>query len=300
MKRLSIAVVLLFVAFAFGAVALRAQPVMHRLTVSQLLGQGVRPARMTTNPGGIDAFCAGAACAHEFPAGATVTITVDTTALFSWEGACAGERGNVCRIVMNGDRSAVADRASGAKLTYHFRSSGSVGAGVLILEPGGETMSGNNQTRVFPKGTELTIRESKQHGMNDITVLESWGGACAGQPVAACHLLMDGDKALNAVWRDAKETKGEMELRIVGVPGSAPGRYEVTPPSKALNDCRAGVNTCIERYAAGTEVTIRALGNSMFLFDHWVGGCDSVSGDYCRVKMSRSREVTAAFLDNRR
>jgi hypothetical protein len=59
----------------------------------------------------------------------------------------------------------------------------------------------------------------------------------------------------------------------------------------------AGINcgsTCSASYASNITVTLTAAPNVLSGFTGWTG-CDTVSGNTCRVATSRARSVTAAF-----
>ena len=277
-----------------------AQSTAHRLTISQQAASGIPAAYITTTPSGIDALCAVSACTHEFPAGTEVSIHVDTSSAFTWGGACAGTSGNTCRVRMDGNKSVSVERRS-YKITYTYNSKY---AGILIANPGNLTLSANGHTQSFAQGTNVTITQWPHSGGGgpDTSKLVRWEGACSGQPVGPCRLVMDGDKAISAEWADAKATSGDMTLKILmvgkqaGHANETPGVFEVRPPGKIVSDCRPFTGGCVERFASGTAVTIQALGTATTQIDHWGSGCDSQTRNSCTVKMDRNRTVEVYFI----
>lgn len=295
--------------FALGFIAIlspvamtqvHAQGATHRLTVSQHAAKGVQASYITTTPSGIDALCASSPCTHDFPAGTEVTVTVNSNWTFTWGGACAGSQGKTCRVRMNGDKSVSVERRS-YKITYTFNSKF---AGILIANPGNVVLSANGHTHSFPQGEAVTLTQWPHRGGGgpDVAAMVKWEGACAGQPVGTCRLVMDGDKHVMAEWRDAQATSGEITLKILSLGKQAghanenPGVYRVNPPGKIVSDCRPFTGGCIERFAAGTTVIVEQLNSSNMQFDRWGPGCDSQTRSSCTVKMDRDRTVEGYFL----
>jgi hypothetical protein len=274
-----------------------AQSATSRLTVSQ---SGGSAAYITSSPAGIDALCASSACTKDFPKGSEVSLHVEAAAnSFTWGGACSGTAGATCRLRMDGDKSVSVERRA-YKITYTFNSKY---AGILIANPGNKTLSANGHVQTFTQGTEVTLTQwqMKGGGGPDVSKMVSWGGACSGQPVGTCRLVMDGDKAVTAEWADAQATTGALTLKILmhGVPkgyaSETPGVFQVTPPGKVISDCRPFTGGCIERFNAGTTVTIQALGSATTQIDHWVSGCDASTRNTCTVKMDKDRTVQVTF-----
>lgn len=277
-----------------------AQSSSYRLTISQQAASGIRADYITTTPSGIDALCAVSPCTHEFPAGTEVSIHVNTSSSFTWGGACSGTQGNTCRVRMDGNKSVAVERRS-YKITYTYNSKY---AGILVANPGNLTLSANGHTQYFPQGTTVTITQWPHSGGGgpDTSKLVRWEGACSGQPVGPCRLVMDGDKAVTAEWADAKATTGDVTLKILmsgkqpGHANETPGVFEIRPPGKIVSDCRPFTGGCVERFAGGTSVTIAALGTATSQIDHWVSGCDSSTRNSCTVKMDRNRTVEVTFI----
>ena len=53
---------------------------------------------------------------------------------------------------------------------------------------------------------------------------------------------------------------------------------------------------CSENFQGGTEVTLKAIPHSGFVFKDWKGsGCDGLISDTCVVKMTSAQDITAVF-----
>jgi hypothetical protein len=273
-------------AFAVSTPAVFAQASTVNLSVSQRQVAGT-PLRIKSTPEGIDGYCV-SACTKAFPVGTAVTLSVEG-ANYTWEGACKGQSGP-CRLTMNAAKSVELDRSSSTvKLTVTHGRVGSQGFGIVVGNPGNTVFSANPTSQTYEKGTVVTLTE---YNMHQPTKFDHWEGACAGQPTSpmSCRLVMDSDKSVHAMWDDPNKTTGEIELRINSA-GNIGNAFQVTPPGKMISDCRPGISSCVERFAAGTEVTITAYGRSLYVFDRFEG-CDSGSGSTCRVKMTKNRTIT--------
>jgi uncharacterized repeat protein (TIGR02543 family) len=127
-------------------------------------------------------------------------------------------------------------------------------------------------------GTSVTLEAIPQQGW----VFSGWSGACSG--TAACTLVLDGPKALNASFTQAP-------MFPLAVSRSGRGTVASSP---AGIDCGT---SCSAQFRGGTTVTLYAVAATGYVFAGWSGDCAG-NGATCPILMNDVRSVTALFRPN--
>jgi hypothetical protein len=130
-------------------------------------------------------------------------------------------------------------------------------------------------TAVYLPGTSVTLNASA--GSN--ASFGGWSGACSG--TGSCTLVMNGSQNVRAGF-----TAAQVTLTVGNV-----GQGTITSLDGAIN-CTAAY--CSATYPVGTTVTIDALAASGWLFNGWVGACNSVV-DPCSIVMTSDLSVVSYF-----
>ncbi len=229
-------------------------------------GAGVGWVRST--PAGIECVDA---CAHEFFAGDTVTLTATAeprSRFIGWSGACTGT--GPCTVVMSQARGVAATFASTAILTYLH---GGEGEGRVVSTPAAVDCAAACDVEIVA-GTEVTL--TAVPGPN--AAFAGWTGACVG--TGPCTLTMNADVAVTATFVP--------RFTLTYVKGGAgTGTVRVDPVGL---DCASG---CAPTVDAGTVLTLTATAAPGSLFTGWSGGCSGTAP--CAVVMSAATTVTATF-----
>jgi hypothetical protein len=243
---------------------------------------GGTPGLVTSTPAGIRC---GATCTAVFPVGTIVTLTASevpgTGATFvGWEGACSGTE-PTCVLTMN-DLQVTWPRweTLAHRETLAVKKHGA-GRGMVSSEGGGIDC-GMMCTGGFVEGTEITLTASAANG----SYFVGWGGVCAGES-PTCVVTKD------ATWQDVTATfETDAPAYTLTVSNDAAGNERAMVSSTTGQiDCG---ETCTERFAAGTVVTLWARTGVNATFLGWGGDC-SGTDTTCVVPMSQDRAVTAAF-----
>jgi endoglucanase len=148
---------------------------------------------VTSSPAGINC---GNDCSESYPNGTPVTLTVtaNSGSVFTgWNGACFGQE-NTCNIVMNMNRSVVANfEPVGQTYTLTVALDGN-GSGSVSSAPAG-IQCGSDCSSQYLSGTAVTLAAHAEAGSSFI----GWGGSCSG--TGACQITMSTARSVSANFR---------------------------------------------------------------------------------------------------
>ena len=132
----------------------------------------------------------------------------------------------------------------------------------------------------YPAGTEVTLAASVGTGFAaDV----DWPGCTSTS--ATCTFALIDDTVIDATFATAL-FQLTVDASNHGTVMSSDGKIE----------CGA---TCTHDYAYQTTVTLTAMPNDNFEFDHWSGGpCDSVESSTCTITMQAAAATIAANYQN--
>jgi hypothetical protein len=252
-------------------------------------------ATIQTSPSGVYGLCL-SSCRGTFPAGSTVTITA-STAGGTWGGACAGQQGRQCTLLMDRDRN-VAIAYGRATLTLKQSHDPS---GLISVNPDPlRTFYSSCRPacrETYARGTVVTLRPQYQPGMNPPVAFDHWEGACANAG-ETCVLPMTGDKNVDVVWRDLSTppptSRGAYSVRIRASMNEM--TFKMDPPGSYDHECLR--SACVQHYDAGTRVTITALPSAWARLDHWEGVCAG-QGPTCSFVVQGDTVVSAMLVYDR-
>jgi uncharacterized repeat protein (TIGR02543 family) len=169
---------------------------------------------------------------------------------------------------------------------------GGKGSGSVSADSGavaGCTSSGGVCTDTYPSGTVVTLTETTGTG----SVFTGWGGACTGTS-PTCQVTMDQARNVTATF-DLSSVVGPIQY-----PSTTPPTLQVTLAGTGtghVTSAPAGIRCspdCRQTYQSATLVTLLATPDAGSVFSGFKG-CDTVSGNRCTVRMTRSRSVVAVF-----
>jgi phosphodiesterase/alkaline phosphatase D-like protein len=127
----------------------------------------------------------------------------------------------------------------------------------------------------YPEGAEVTITATPNLGYAFV----NWTGDVAHANAATTTVLMDDDQLVTANF--APVSTYELTLAV-------------GPSGGGTTDPAAGV---AHAYNEGTEVTITAIPNTGYAFDHWTGDVVDVNLATTTVTMDEDQSVTAYFVE---
>ncbi len=219
--------------------------------------------------------CNGATCTGKYPYNSSVTITAApaTGSTFgAWTG-CATSSGTACTVTMSVARSVSASFTSNAYTLTATRT----GAGTGTLSATGLTCNGATCTGAYPYNTSVTITAAPATG----STLGTWTG-CDSSSGTTCTVTMSAARSVSASF-----TSNTYTLTATRT-GTGTGTLSATGLT-----CNGA--TCTGTYPYNTSVTITAAPATGSTFGTWTG-CDSSSGNSCKVTMSAARSVSASFV----
>jgi len=203
---------------------------------------------------------------HTYPSGVAVAVEAtpaDEWVFDHWEGDVPDTltEMNPIEITMDADktvRAVFVEQGPLRTLTLSVS-----GQGTVTVDPEAE---GN----AYPEGTVVSIEAIADLGF----VFDHWEGDIPGGAGNPFGVVMDGDKSITAVF---VPDGFDHTLAIVAEGGGT------TDPAPGLR-----------RYLDGDEVTVRAIPDPGWVFDHWTG---DVAGERnpATVRMDRDKTVKAVF-----
>ncbi len=175
-----------------------------------------------------------------------------------WGGACAGQAGNHCDLVMDGDRQATASASPlpDPQLQLSISGNGAISDGASFSCAQDDSPCSQS----YPRGSNLQLLKTAGGDL-------SWGGDCAGTADnAACELVMDADRTVS----------GESGM--------------VQDGGKLI--CNSG-EICTEDYPPGSVISLSGAGAGVL---NWGGDCAGTAPDTdCMLTIDQARDVSALF-----
>ncbi len=144
----------------------------------------------------------------------------------------------------------------------------------------GSINCGTSCSTTVATNTAVTLTATPAAG----SVLQLWGGACAGTSGNSCTVTVTQATAASATFVAQGSTTFPLAVTVSGS-----GRVGSQPVGI---DCGS---TCSASYAASTSVVLTATPGQGQVFQAWSGAC-SGSSPTCTVAMSAARNVGASFI----
>lgn len=259
--------------------------VRFQLTIN-LDGVGV----VSSNPTEIDCGSVvptGSICLGKFPLGTEVVLTASqrsgSPSVFSkWEGVCSIVSGNVCRVLMDADKTITATFRDPPLQTAHSVSVQVINAGtVKSNDQGIHCGYGVNSplgcTRAYIYGNTLILYAFPTESATFL----AWSGSCAETYQNMCRLYIDGPKTITATFQEIPQQK-TMTVVSYG-PGS-------------VRSDKTGIvcgSDCVEEFAKGASVVLSATPQAGATFLGWNGACRG--NGTCAVTLDKARFAYARF-----
>jgi hypothetical protein len=234
---------------------------------------GAGSGTVTSSPAGITC---GADCSESYNSGTTVTLTAAAASgsvFGSWSG-CNSVSGAICTVTMSAAKTVTAT-FNVPTFTLTVGKTGA-GSGTVTSSPAGISC-GADCSEPYVSGTTVTLTAAAAAG----SLFASWSG-CDSVSGATCTVSMNAAKSVTATFN--------LQFFTLTVSKAGLGGGTVTSSPAGIN-CGT---TCSASYASNVVVTLTATPNMLSAFTSWTG-CDTVSGNTCRVATSRVRSVTASF-----
>lgn len=134
---------------------------------------------------------------------------------------------------------------------------------------------GSDCEEAYPEDTTVTLTAAP----SATWLFAGWAGACTGTD--ACVVTMDAVRAVSATF-----TQEQYDVQVVRE-GSGTGTVTSTPGGI---DCGTD---CVERFAAGTTVTLTATPGTASRFAGWSGACSGAAE--CVLDVAAATSVVATF-----
>jgi N-acetylneuraminic acid mutarotase len=224
----------------------------------------------SVNPGGTGSISASPApnCGTQYTTGTVVTLTANANsgyAFSNWSGDASGSA-NPTGIVMDGNKSVIANFTACYTLTTSANPSGS---GTVNASPA------PNCGSQYVSGTVVALTANANSGY----AFSNWSGDASGSsnPVS---VTMDGAKSVTANF-----TQNCYTLTTSASPSSG-GSVSANPAP----NCNSGT-----QYTHGTVVQLTATANTGYTFSSWSGDA-SGSSNPVSVTMDGAKSVTARFI----
>lgn len=232
------------------------------------------PGMVSSTPGGLHNCVSN--CNTTLPAGTELSLKATPQlgyAVENWQG-CEG-RHSTCKLTLEADITVDVTFVPGVTLTTSVMlQEGANGLITVDDEP-------CNSSCAFLPDSTVTLTAVAGEGSG----FAGWGGACAATSGNTCNLILEQDTEVSASFNYAP---GQPALSV-NLLGQGSGQVVSDP---------IGINCptdCTKNFAAGTTVTLTALGLDGDAFVDWGDDCTGVSDANCTVTLDRTRRVSARF-----
>ncbi len=172
-------------------------PLAHRV-LRLTAGSG---GAVTSLPNGINC---GSDCSEYYVSGTSIVLTANAAYGYQfglWGGACAGQQGSTCTLVMDADKSVVVQFAL---LQYRLTIAHSGdGSGTVTVNTGGINC-GTACTAMFGSDTSITLTATAASG----STFSNWSGVCASYGLN-CPVTMTSDLSMTATFKKNSSINGD-------------------------------------------------------------------------------------------
>ena len=259
-------------------------PPVHALTVS-FSGEG----RVTSSQQGV--IDCGSNCWTSFSGGGHVTLNATAASGFvfdGWAGDCSGT--SACDIAVTSLRSVVAifkpssipDGTSTLTIVNNDPGSNQ-GNGTIRISWGNHSEDCADDCEISGVPNGVRVRIQPLPGPN--TVVENYGGACAGT-AQQCVVVLSKDDGVTTSFQNSGTLATSYGLNLTR---SAGGSVQSIPPGI---DC-GGDAGCKAAFKRNIAVRLTPNAANGYRFGGWSGDCSGTAG--CSVSMTISRTISAAF-----
>ena len=243
---------------------------------------GTGTGTVTSTPVGISC---GGTCETTFAHGEAVTLKGVAGAgakAVVWSGCDSVNGSNECLVTMTAAKNVTATFTATPRFTLQVTKEGE-GLGAVASAPAGIDC-GPTCSSDFGEGEAVTLTATPNGG----STFAGWSG-CAAEPSATeCQVTMSAARHVVA-----KFAIGGIALTVARS-GAGAGTVASAPVGiECGSACKAG-------FAAEQSVTLTARADAASVFAGWSGCDSSTAAGQCVVKMSRSRSVTASFVERGR
>lgn len=214
-----------------------------------------------------------------------ITATADTGSVFgSWSG-CDSVNGNVCTILINGDKSITATFYLEYTLLVHLEGTGD---GRVVSSPSGIDCE-PTCSDTFLVGTPITLTAYPYGG----SAFAYWSGACSGASTT-CEVIMSGFNEVFAHF--VSDDTNEYKLKVKK--SKKNGGDGTITSSDGYLDCG---DICFHTYYKDTVVTLLAVANDTSTFLGWKPDkLNCIGTGSCTVTMDKAKSVQAVFVGDYR
>ncbi len=223
---------------------------------------------------------------EEFEKGTEVEIKASAdwgSRFVSWGGSLNSSE-NTINIMMDEDYDLVAYFVGSNENTYTVtvqKSGSGASYGYVYSIPGGISCGSDCAGEFGENDTIKIIAEASSSNV----VFDGFGGDTLKTNHDTAYVIVDADKNVIANFRNTQVTTYTLSVSKIGL-----GFVRSDPPGISC-----GLD-CSEDYESGTSVTLTAVPDPGYLFDHWSGGCTGTSVN-CVVQMDASKSVVAHFVE---
>jgi hypothetical protein len=233
---------------------------------------------VTSNPAGINC---NSSCSANFTGGDTVTLTASPVNGYnfgSWSN-CDSSLGNTCTVTMNSNRNVTLTFTQNTQTYTLTVTKAGTSSGTLTVNTGTLSWSGNTGTSSYNANTQVTLTASASTG----STFGGWSGeGCSG--TGTCIVTMSQARSVTATFI--------LSLTYVNLTVTKTGNGKVTSNPSGI-DCGSTCSANFAKTLLGIYVTLTATPDPGSSFSGWGGDC--VGAGSCKLYMSSSRTVTAAF-----
>jgi hypothetical protein len=231
--------------------------------------------------------CNGNTCTGTYNYNETVHIsaTADTgSVLGSWSG-CDSVNGNVCTILINGDKSVTATFYLEYTLLVHLAGTGEER---VVSTPSGIDCE-PTCSDTFPVNTPVTLRAYPYGG----SAFAYWSGACSGA-ATTCEITMSGYNEVFAHF--VSDETNEYKLKVKKAKKN--GGDGVVTSNDGYIECG---DICFHTYYKDTVVTLSAQANGSSTFIGWKPeALNCIGTGSCTVTLDKAKTVQAVFVGDYR
>ncbi|MEI6553262.1 MAG: peptidoglycan-binding protein [bacterium] len=241
----------------------------------------------STGPGSITGLLSG------YQNGSTATITAQPSSASStfvgWSSidsssVCSNSTSNSCSILMNGNKSVIANFATTTASTSYS---------ILVARVSGHGEVSNVNSS-YVNGTTVYITAYPA----PTAKFSYWSGACANPTSTVCAIVLDQNRTVVANFEDVIIAGNSISTSTSATTTSALKGDNVNTFDLVVSNGGTGFGSVTgggnSPYTKGAKVTLTATADATSTFSGWSGACTNRSG-VCKVVMKKATSVTANF-----